>query len=159
LDWRNRLRFSARLTRQPPHGAAQMIPRHEWTRLMISITPSVVALLVGVIALLFTNAGTPIVVGAGIGLFLSLSSGLVLAASAGQSLPVAASASLVSFVIRFGGAGIVAFVFSAHVQANLILATLIGCLMVTLLIDLLTWAHVAHSASSSATPAKESARA
>jgi hypothetical protein len=136
-----------------------MIPRDEWMRLWVSVTPSVVALLTGIVALIFTTAGTFIALGAAIALFLSLSSGLILAASAGQSLPVAACASLASFVVRFGGAGVVAFVFVSHAQANWILATLVGCLMVTLLIDLLTWARVAHSATSPVTPAKESARA
>jgi hypothetical protein len=136
-----------------------MSMHQELFRLALSVSPSVALLLIGIFSLYFTPFGAAIVLGAGIALLLSLSGGLIIAASVGRSLPVAASASLASFVIRIGGAGIFAILVADHPYMTWVLATFALGLLLTLFIDLLTWARVALSTAAPVTPAKESARA
>jgi hypothetical protein len=136
-----------------------MIPRNEWRRLCLSLCPSVLLVLIGGLTTIMAPIGAAIALGGGIAFVLSFMGGLIIAATNGQSLPVAAFASLASFIIRIGGAGIAALIGQNHPHATWLLASLATGLILTLLIDLLTWARIATATTAPVTPAKESARA
>lgn len=59
------------------------------------------------------------------------------------SLVLSAGAAMASFLVRFGGAGVVAWRVNGHPDSTALLATLAGALGVSLIIDLALWSTTA----------------
>jgi hypothetical protein len=78
-----------------------------------------------------------------IALALLIPSAAVVALSERGSLVWSAGAAMASFLIRFGGAGVVAWQVNADPDATALLATLAGALGASLIIDLALWSTTA----------------
>ncbi|GDY11588.1 hypothetical protein LBMAG53_04660 [Planctomycetota bacterium] len=89
-------------------------------------------------------AGSPgMAIGGAIALALLIPSAALVALTERGSLVLSAGAAMASFLIRFGGAGMVAWLVNGRADSTELLATLAGALGVSLIIDLTLWSTIA----------------
>ena len=136
-----------------------MNQRDEWQRLGLTLAPTLITTVVSAVVAIWSSWFAALAIGCGIALVLCFIGGAIVVASARGPLHVAAFAAMASFIVRIGGAGVAAIALAQHPQQTIVFIGLAAGLLVTLLLDLITWARASRRADSTLTPTKESARA
>lgn len=107
-------------------------------RIALVASPGLVGLLAGAI-----TGSMAIIYGGVLALALLLPSAALVALTERGSLVLSAGAAMASFMIRFGGAGVISWLVNGHADSLALLAALAGALGVSLIIDLALWSTIA----------------
>jgi hypothetical protein len=108
----------------------------DFIRVLLVCAPALIGLVVAAIA-----RSPAIALGSGLSLILLFFSTMLVALANRGPLTWSAGAAMVSFLIRFGGAGAAAYAFHDQKEGSTILISLAACIGLGLMIDMLAWAR------------------